>query len=459
MRCKLILLFLLLSKLSVGQQWRINQSWKLKAPMMHVQSNPVTSELCLAYGTDSTIYILSPTSVNEIKTQSKIINVIWNKAGNAIIANTNKGQITYSGNNFKTESLTTSFINPKSVDSEGKIIFLNNKDTLFSLYKTTLLSGSTTLASYPITGIHVSTYGDLVIASGLSILIVSKEGVIRKIYGPSNKPVTHLTLSSDGKTIISKLSDRTVEFRDYASGTVTGTVKPSSKNTEADNGGVSMSPDNKWLITAGNENYIILWDANTLSLNNYLYGHTNKVNDVSFSMDGKLFYSASDDSTVKIWIPVVVENKLIVADNSKTQGKDSVKKDTLKPISSELTFDKTNSLTEINGRKVVVKPTTTISSRSVMLYIWDADMADSDIVSLNLNGKWILENYQLQKLRKGIRLNIDPLKPNYLVLYAVTDGRLGPNTAGIALDDGFGEKKLTLRSDLHTSEAVKILLR
>ncbi|MGH2413558.1 MAG: WD40 repeat domain-containing protein, partial [Microcystaceae cyanobacterium] len=65
--------------------------------------------------------------------------------------------------------------------------------------------------------------------------------------------------------------------------------------------GVSFSPDGKMLATASNDNTVKLWNPATGQEIKTLTGHTNWVWGVSFSPDGKILASASYDKTVKLW--------------------------------------------------------------------------------------------------------------------------------------------------------------
>ena len=64
---------------------------------------------------------------------------------------------------------------------------------------------------------------------------------------------------------------------------------------------VAFSPvDNSLIASAGGHNTIKLWDLRDNTVKD-LTGHTDKVNSVAFSPDGKLLMSGSEDSTIKIW--------------------------------------------------------------------------------------------------------------------------------------------------------------
>jgi WD40 repeat protein/nitrous oxidase accessory protein NosD len=64
---------------------------------------------------------------------------------------------------------------------------------------------------------------------------------------------------------------------------------------------VAFSPDGR-LLASGSRDYTIkLWEVATGSLVRTLEGHTNWVNSVAFSPDGRLLASGSSDRTIKLW--------------------------------------------------------------------------------------------------------------------------------------------------------------
>jgi WD40 repeat protein len=64
---------------------------------------------------------------------------------------------------------------------------------------------------------------------------------------------------------------------------------------------VSYSPDGKILASASQDTKVKLWDVGTGKELKTLNGHQDGVNGVSYSPDGKILASASRDKTVKLW--------------------------------------------------------------------------------------------------------------------------------------------------------------
>ncbi|MEH2135366.1 WD40 repeat domain-containing protein, partial [Nostoc sp.] len=64
---------------------------------------------------------------------------------------------------------------------------------------------------------------------------------------------------------------------------------------------VAFSLDGKTIASASTDKTVKLWDAATGQLITILKGHSDAVNSVAFSLDGKTIASASTDKTVKLW--------------------------------------------------------------------------------------------------------------------------------------------------------------
>ncbi|PYI85692.1 MAG: hypothetical protein DME26_10415 [Verrucomicrobia bacterium] len=75
------------------------------------------------------------------------------------------------------------------------------------------------------------------------------------------------------------------------------TLKPHTNGIN----GVVFSPDGKRLATASDDQTVKVWNVTNGRETLTLQGHTSEVRSVVFSLDGKRLASASDDQTVKVW--------------------------------------------------------------------------------------------------------------------------------------------------------------
>jgi WD40 repeat protein len=64
---------------------------------------------------------------------------------------------------------------------------------------------------------------------------------------------------------------------------------------------IIFSPDGKWIATASSDQTLKLWNAKTGQMSLTLRGHTDEVTSVAFDPNGKRLASASQDGTVKVW--------------------------------------------------------------------------------------------------------------------------------------------------------------
>jgi len=95
------------------------------------------------------------------------------------------------------------------------------------------------------------------------------------------------------------------------------------------------------------------------------------------------------------------------------------------------------------------------SQKFFTIRLWDNAAEDGDIVSVYLNGQWIIENHTLLKAGTDFNFNTNLLNPgaNDLVVFALNEGSSGPNTVSIAIN---GQEVPNFSPGLLTGEAVRI---
>jgi WD40 repeat protein len=110
-------------------------------------------------------------------------------------------------------------------------------------------------------------------------------------------PVISMSLSPDGKYMLSGNSDRTVQIWDMESGKEIRTMRGHTDYVNS----VSFSPDGKLALSASADNSLKLWDALSGEEIRTLQGHSYWALSVAFSNNGDYIMSAGGEGTIKIW--------------------------------------------------------------------------------------------------------------------------------------------------------------
>src|SRR3989440_32876 len=130
-------------------------------------------------------------------------------------------------------------------------------------------------------------------------------GTIYTYHGHSDRVHT-VAWSPNGSYIASAGADQTVQIWDIATGNHICTCLGHTDTVSA----LAWSPDGKHITSASDDQTVHVWDAehppgmlqlrNPLALNVYR-GHSDRVNAVAWSPDGRRIASASHDQTVQVW--------------------------------------------------------------------------------------------------------------------------------------------------------------
>ncbi len=113
--------------------------------------------------------------------------------------------------------------------------------------------------------------------------------------------------------------------------------------------------------------------------------------------------------------------------------------------------------TTLDNRNVVVKQKKmSVEGESITIEVYDHQLADGDIISLNYNGHWILENFQLRRRARKMTLPLKPTNDNYLILHAVNLGSKPPNTATLSYIYKGEKKRIVMESNMNESEMIQI---
>jgi len=116
--------------------------------------------------------------------------------------------------------------------------------------------------------------------------------------------------------------------------------------------------------------------------------------------------------------------------------------------------------TKLKNREIVESQYKIISDTSVFeLKLFDNKIQDGDIVSINFNGDWILENHSIESKPTTLNLSLNKQGKNYLLLHSVNEGRRPPNTLAVKYREGANNpyKEISLKSDKNTSQMIEII--
>lgn len=131
------------------------------------------------------------------------------------------------------------------------------------------------------------------------------------------------------------------------------------------------------------------------------------------------------------------------------------------PVIQSSVADIKEAPTTLQNRMVVMsneKHQILVDSREPTLELFDHLQQDGDIVSLNFNGDWIFENLSLERKPRKFILKLNSSGKNFLILHAINEGSVPPNTIGINYVHKGRRKRYILQSNLRTSQMVEIKL-
>jgi WD40 repeat protein len=353
---------------------------------------------------------------------------------------------------------------------DDKDIMFGGEDKILTRIHNPLGAGSSSRAGSAAEGISCGVYSPdnkwFAYASTSLIYILNTANAELKVIAGSSSDIVSLSFRPDDKVLASKCRDRYIEFWDLRTSVKAKTIKPVYDIKGVDNTQIKYSPDGKYIATGSLDNSPQVWDAEDYKALYTLKGHSGPVRSLDFSRDGRLVATASEDKTIRIWYlaeaAMLAEENQKLTDNAadrerrKKKGEPYNDSDNLE---SNVRYAEGNIPLSLNGRKVTASRPVEVASKNVSLYVWDDDQVDGDIISLNFNGKWVLNNFKLGKKKKVVNVVLDEKGNNFLLLYAHNEGDTPPNTAGISIYDGSSETRLVLKSDLKTCDAVRLKLK
>lgn len=112
----------------------------------------------------------------------------------------------------------------------------------------------------------------------------------------------------------------------------------------------------------------------------------------------------------------------------------------------------------LQKRDVEVQKVITVRSKKINLSVWDNERVDGDRVSLILNGKWILRNYEIAKEKHSLDIELINNQVNELVFFAENLGEIPPNTTAINIQYEGYNKTYIMRSNMDKSASINFYI-
>ena len=112
----------------------------------------------------------------------------------------------------------------------------------------------------------------------------------------------------------------------------------------------------------------------------------------------------------------------------------------------------------LQKRDVEIQKVITVRSKKINLSVWDNERVDGDRVSLSLNGKWILRNYEIAKEKHSLDIELIKNQVNELVFFAENLGEIPPNTTAINIKYEGYNKTHIMRSNMDKSASINFYI-
>lgn len=119
---------------------------------------------------------------------------------------------------------------------------------------------------------------------------------------------------------------------------------------------------------------------------------------------------------------------------------------------------------EIENIPISYQKTIKVKSSKIKIFPFDNEKEDGDIISINVNGEWVLHQYTLENwknssgLNKAVEINLLNGENNYLISKAWNVGSIKPNTLTLKIDDGFSIQEVVINSEIGLSGGILINL-
>ncbi|NQX90751.1 MAG: hypothetical protein HRT74_01155 [Flavobacteriales bacterium] len=113
--------------------------------------------------------------------------------------------------------------------------------------------------------------------------------------------------------------------------------------------------------------------------------------------------------------------------------------------------------TALGSRDTVVQAPLVFNQRRVKIIIHDKAEEDGDVLSVQLNGEWILKDIEVKKEKQTFIIHLDA-GDNTLLFFAENEGRISPNTANIQLISGLKRYSVRTKTSDTRNESIQLVM-
>lgn len=192
----------------------------------------------------------------------------------------------------------------------------------------------------------------------------------------------------------------------------------------------------------------------------YIYDRALTAREIS-----KIYKDQSERNSPKPCTPKVIERvriDTIIVNNTITRIDTVVINKTIngasKPCENHPLF--------VDGDTIEYQQTVEVKNPNVQLLFYDAEKEDGDIVSINVNGVWVVNRHYLRRKSsqkpKSIHLSLIPNFENYIFTKAWNLGSIPPNTLTVEIVDPKSKapnRVINISSKIGRSGAIKLIYR
>lgn len=127
------------------------------------------------------------------------------------------------------------------------------------------------------------------------------------------------------------------------------------------------------------------------------------------------------------------------------------------PLKKELVSNKLDMYDLLAYRNVKTPVEVKVASDSVQICVYDDQTVDGDSIAVEFNQRLIQQHVMIERTAYCFDLVLNPDAANTMVVHALNEGKIPPNTCVIQINIGDTRQEVRLKSDMQNSGAIKFI--